>query len=80
MNVSGLGSGWPDCGLRACRCTIAAPASEASTAEVAISAGETGRCGDMVGVWIPPVTAQVMITDFANFASLSKLEHNFRRS
>jgi hypothetical protein len=29
---------------------------------LAISAGVTGRCGDMLGVWIDPVTAQVMMT------------------
>jgi hypothetical protein len=28
----------------------------------AISLGVIGRCGDMVGVWIEPVTAQVMMT------------------
>src|SRR5262245_11793452 len=42
----------------------AAPASAASIAAVAISSGVIGRCGDIVGVWIPPVGAQVMITDF----------------
>ena len=31
-------------------------------AALAISAGVTGRCGDMLGVWIEPVTAQVMMT------------------
>ena len=29
---------------------------------IAISAAVIGRCGDMVGVWIEPVTAQVIIT------------------
>jgi len=28
----------------------------------AISSAVTGRCGDIHGVWIEPVTAQVMIT------------------
>jgi len=28
----------------------------------AISSGVIGRCGDMVGVWMEPVTAQVTIT------------------
>ena len=28
----------------------------------AISSGVTGRCGDIDGVWIAPVTAQVMMT------------------
>jgi hypothetical protein len=27
-----------------------------------ISSGVTGRCGDIEGVWIAPVTAQVMMT------------------
>ena len=34
----------------------------APTAASAISSGVTGRCGDMLGVWIAPVTAQVMMT------------------
>src|SRR6056297_712762 len=41
---------------------MAAPASAAPIAASAISAAVTGRCGDMLGVWIPPVTAQVMMT------------------
>src|SRR5262249_11435115 len=41
---------------------IAAPASAAPTAASVISAGVIGRCGDIDGVWIDPVTAQVMIT------------------
>jgi len=28
----------------------------------AISSGVIGRCGDIVGVWIAPVIAQVMMT------------------
>ena len=44
------------------RWTIAAPASAAPTAALAISSGVTGRCGDIDGVWIEPVTAQVMMT------------------
>src|SRR6267142_6814265 len=60
--ASGLWSGWPVFGLRACRCTIAAPASAASTAASAISCGVTGRAFDIEGVWIAPVTAQVMMT------------------
>jgi hypothetical protein len=31
-------------------------------ADSAISAGVTGRCGDIDGVWIDPVTAQEMMT------------------
>ena len=49
-------------GSRACRCTIAAPASAAPIAASAISSAVTGRCGDIDGVWIAPVTAQVMMT------------------
>src|SRR5277367_2313246 len=60
--ASGLWSGWPVFGLRACRCTIAAPASAASTAASAISCGVTGNAFDIDGVWIAPVTAQVMMT------------------
>src|SRR5258708_32946274 len=60
--ASGLWSGWPVFGLRACRCTIAEPASAASTAASAISCGVTGKAFDIEGVWIAPVTAQVMMT------------------
>src|SRR5215510_3784187 len=65
--ASGVWSGRPSCGLRACRCTIAAPASAAPMALSAISWAVTGRCGDIDGVWIDPVTAQVIMTlrDFA---------------
>jgi hypothetical protein len=41
---------------------MVAPASAAAIAASAISSGLTGRCGDIDGVWIEPVTAQVMIT------------------
>ena len=41
---------------------IAAPASAAAIDCSAISPGVIGRWGDIVGVWIEPVTAQVMIT------------------
>src|ERR1700712_2225003 len=44
------------------RWMTAAPASAAPTAASAISSGVIGRCGDMLGVWIAPVTAQVMMT------------------
>src|ERR1700710_201146 len=60
--ASGLWSGWPVFGLRACKCTIAAPASAASTAASAISCGVIGSAFDIDGVWIAPVTAQVMMT------------------
>ena len=61
-NPSGVWSGLPVSGSRACRCRIAAPASAAPSAASTISSGVTGRCGDMDGVWIAPVTAQVMMT------------------
>src|ERR1700693_372985 len=41
---------------------MAAPASAAPIAASAISVGVIGRWGDMVGVWIAPVIAQVMMT------------------
>jgi hypothetical protein len=43
---------------------MAAPAAAASIDALAISSGVTGRCGDIVGVWMPPVGAQVMMTLF----------------
>src|SRR5205085_11473269 len=61
-NASGRWSGRPSFGSRACRCTIAAPASCAPIAASAISSAVIGRYGDMVGVWMAPVTAHVMIT------------------
>src|SRR5688572_17852623 len=61
-NSAGSCVGLPSAGLRACRCTIAAPACAAPIAASAISSGVTGRYGDMLGVWIEPVTAQVMMT------------------
>src|ERR1700742_2206502 len=63
-NSAGVWSGAPVSGLRACRWMIAAPASAALIAASAISSGVTGRFGDIDGVWIAPVTAQVMITLF----------------
>ena len=59
---SGSWVGLPSFGLRACRCTIAAPARAAPSAASAISSGVIGRYGDIDGVWIDPVTAHVMIT------------------
>ena len=64
LNRSTCCEGRPSFGSRACRCTIAAPASMAPTAASSISSAVTGRCGDMLGVWIEPVTAQVMMTLF----------------
>src|SRR5262245_8687628 len=61
-NAAGLWSGLPFLGSRACRWTIAAPASWAPMAASAISSAVIGRCGDIVGVWIAPVTAHVMMT------------------
>src|SRR3954470_4627572 len=60
--ASGDWSGRPSFGSRACRCTTAAPASAAPIAAAAISLAVTGMCGDIDGVWIEPVTAQVMMT------------------
>src|SRR5882672_7634820 len=62
MNIWGSCVGRPSAGSRACRCTIAAPALAAPIAPSAISSGVIGRCGDIVGVWMAPVTAQVMMT------------------
>ena len=64
VNASGRWSGLPVTGSRACKWTIAAPASQAAMAASAISSGVTGRYGDIDGVWIAPVTAQVMMTFF----------------
>ena len=41
---------------------MAAPASAASMDARAISSGVMGKYGVIVGVWIEPVTAQVMMT------------------
>src|SRR5882724_920680 len=59
--ASGDWSGRPSAGLRACKCTMAAPACAAPTAASAISLAVTGRLGDIDGVWIEPVTAHVMM-------------------
>src|SRR5207237_187481 len=58
--ASGDWSGWPVIGFRACRWTIAAPASAASTAASAISSGVAGRGGDIEGGGVARVPAQVM--------------------
>ena len=42
----------------------------------AISLGVTGRCGDIEGVWIEPVTAQLMMT-FPLAMALSPMGQNF---
>src|SRR5690606_5185682 len=65
MNTSGSALGLPSAGLRACRCSTAAPASAAATDSSMICAGVSGRYGDWLGVWMEPVTAQVTITERA---------------
>ena len=55
-------SGRPVRGSRAWTCRIAAPASAARRPSATISSGVTGRCGDIEGVWIAPVSAQLMMT------------------
>src|SRR5215468_1648323 len=77
MNTAGSGDGRPSLGSRACRCRIAAPASAASIAWVATSSGVSGRCGLIVGVWIDPVTAQVMMTFLATAAMGSPPEMSY---
>src|ERR1041385_1423646 len=62
LNSAGSCVGRPSLGSRACRWTMAAPAFTAALAASAISSGVIGRYGDMVGVWIEPVTAHVMMT------------------
>src|ERR1043166_1702301 len=63
-NASGDWSGRPSFGSRACRCTTAAPASAAPIAASAMWRAVTGIAGDIDGVWIEPVTAQVMLALF----------------
>ena len=48
--ASGDWSGLPSLGLRACRWTMAAPASAAPIAASAISSAVIGKCGDIEGV------------------------------
>ena len=62
---SGFCDGRPSSGSLACMCTTAAPASAAPIAASAISSADTGRCFDIDGVWIAPVTALVMMTFLA---------------
>src|SRR5581483_9408590 len=61
MNTDASDDGRPSFGSRACRCRIAAPALAASIACVAIWSGVIGKASDMVGVWIEPVIAQLMM-------------------
>src|SRR5579885_2959284 len=60
-NTSGLPVGSPVSGTRACRWTTAAPATAAAIDCSAICSGVIGRASDMVGVWMAPVTAHVII-------------------
>jgi hypothetical protein len=50
---------------------IAAPASTAPIAASAISSAVIGRYGDIDGVWIDPVTAQVMMAFRADIEASS---------
>src|SRR3546814_13446722 len=63
MNAFGSGVGLPS-GLRAWRCRIEAPASAAPIACSATWSPVIGKYGLMVGVWLEPVKAQVMLTVF----------------
>ena len=70
MKCAGSAEGRPVCGSRACRCRMAAPASAAPMACSAISSAVTGRWGDIDGVWIEPVIAQLMtILDISHHLS-----------
>jgi hypothetical protein len=69
LSLARIGSKWagswdgrPSLGSRACMWTMAAPASAAPMAASAISSALTGRWGDIDGVWMAPVTAEVMMT------------------
>src|SRR5512142_767972 len=64
-------------GQRACRCTTAAPARQASTAACAISAGVYGTCGLCARVTSAPTTAAVMMTSsIARSPPLLLLRHD----
>src|SRR3546814_18671320 len=75
-NKRGDWSGRPVSGSRAWRWSIAAPASAAAIASAAISSGVIGKCGDMLGVWIDPVTAQVMIALLRFMGALHSSDEN----
>src|SRR6202171_4913991 len=62
MKTLGSGVGRPSTGSRAWRWMIAAPALAAAIDSSAICFGVIGRCGDIVGVWMEPVIAVVMMT------------------
>src|SRR5271155_4500246 len=61
MNTEASDDGRPSLGSRACKCRIAAPALAASIAWGAIWSGVIGSASDIVGVWIEPVIAQLMM-------------------
>ena len=48
---------------------VRTPARLATVVASEISSAVTGKCGDMEGVWIEPVTAQVMMTLRTPFCS-----------
>src|SRR4051812_21408314 len=70
MNTFGSGVGRPSSGSRAWRWMIAAPAAAAAILSSAICFGVIGRYGVIVGVWIEPVTAQVIMT-FLDWAGMT---------
>ncbi len=65
MKTAGSGVGRPSFGSRACRWMMEAPASAAAMDCSAICCGVIGRYSLMDGVWMAPVTAQVMMTGMA---------------
>src|SRR5436305_1186370 len=67
--ASGLWSGCPVFGLRACRCTVGAPASVGSTAASAFSCGLNSS--NAVGLWRRVCTRRqdVTLPHIANLAS-----------
>ena len=75
MNTFGSGVGRPSFGSRACRCRMAAPASAAPMACSAIWSGVIGNASDIVGVWIDPVTAQVMMTLLLVLTGYTPIDH-----
>jgi len=50
---------------------MAAPALAAAIEDSAISSGVAGRYGDIDGVWIAPVMAQLMMTTFCGYMRCS---------
>ena len=66
--------GLPSRGSRACTCRMAAPACAAATPCSASMSGETGSAGDIVAVWMPPVSAHETMTLFVGRAMVSVVE------